>query len=148
MDYLYYDDYMRDALGYSNMNYPNTCMNTQATYQGMYPSYDNLERMYPNTYRVVYPMVVLMCNRVTMPITESVLDRMTDDIYDRAKVDGRINIEDSLETENREDGSTRENFDEETRQRPRRNPFFRDMIRILLIRELLGRRPKFPIRPF
>ena len=105
----------------------------------------DLERMYPDSYRVVYPMVVSTCRNVSMPVTEDMIDRMTDDIYDRAVADGRINVDISVELETREDSK------EEDRQminrpprRRRRNRFFRDLIRILLLRELIGRRQGFP----
>ena len=43
-----------------------------------------------------------------------------------------------------------ENNSSENRQRMprRRNRFLRDLIRILLLRELIRRRPRFPMRPF
>lgn len=134
-----YDEYMRSVLGYSNTNCCNTCMDP----------FDDLERMYPDTYRIVYPMVVSSCNMVTTPVTEDMLNRMTDDIYDRAAADPRINIDINIEIESRENSNDRQLSDFSMRRRPRRrNRFFRDLIRILLLRELLRRRPRFPIRPF
>ena len=150
MDFQSYDDYMRSLLGYSNtsMNCPNNmCMNRPTPYQNtmMYQSDDDLERMYPDTYRVVYPMVVSACNMVNSntPITEAMVDGMTDDIYDRAVTDTRISVDINVEVENREDDNSRQ-----MGRRPRRNRFFRDFIRVLLLRELLRRRRRFPIRPF
>lgn len=149
MDYQNYNDYMRNVLGYRtnmNMNCSNMCM---TPYQDMYQASNSLERMYPDTYRIVYPMVVSACNMVTMPITEEMLDQMTDDIYDRAAADSRINIDINIEIESREDDDSRQLSEQSRQRRPRRrNRFFRDLIRILLLRELLGRRPRFPIRPF
>lgn len=142
MNYQSYDDYMRSVLGYSNMNCPNMDMN-------MYQASDDLERMYPDTYRIVYPMVVSACNMVTMPVTEEMVDRMTDDIYDRAANDSRISIDIDIGIESREDNNDRQISDVSKQRRPRRrNRFFRDLIRILLLRELLGRRQRFPNRPF
>lgn len=149
MNYQSYDDYMRSILGYSNMNCPNMCMNMQTPYQNMYQASDDLERMYPDTYRIVYPMVVSACNTITMPITEETINRMTDDIYDRAANDSRINIDINIEVESREDDNNRQISSESRQRRPRRrNRFLRDLIRILLLRELLRRRPRFPNRPF
>lgn len=113
-------------------------------YSNMETSVDDLERMYPEVYRVVYPMVCFACDNVRMPITEEMVDMMTDDIYDRVEADGRINVEVSVEVRSNESNS------EETRQRRprRRNRFLRDLIRILLLRELIRRRPRFPMRPF
>lgn len=145
MNYENYEDYMRNVLGYStNMNYSNMCMNNQTPYQNIYLAPNSLERMYPDTYRIVYPMVVSACNMVNMPITEEMLDRMTDDIYDKAIADSRINIDINIEVESREDNDSRQLSDESRQRRPRRrNRFFRDLIRILLLRELLGRRTSF-----
>lgn len=156
MNYQSYEDYMRNSLGYNNMNYPeanypNMYMNNQTPFQNMYRSDDDLERLYPDTYRVVYPMVVSTCNMVNVntPITEDMVDRMTDDIYDRAEADGRLMLEDNMEVANVEDESSRQTSEESRRKRPRRrNRTFRDLIRILLLRELLRRRRRFPMRPF
>lgn len=156
MNYQSYEDYMRNSLGYNNMNYPeanypNMYMNNQTPFQNMYRSDNDLERLYPDTYRVVYPMVVSTCNMVNVntPITEDMVDRMTDDIYDRAEADGRLRLEDNMEVANVEDESSRQTSEESRRRRPRRrNRTFRDLIRILLLRELLRRRRRFPMRPF
>ena len=63
--------------------------------------------------------------------------------------DARISVDINATVEVRENESSKQ-LSEESRQRPRRrNRFLRDLIRILLIRELLRRRrPGFPIRPF
>ena len=82
-------------------------------------------------------------NAEGIPMTEEMLDMMTDDIYDRVEADGRINVDISVEVRNNEE------VQENRQRRPRRrNRFLRDLIRILLLRELLRRRPRFPIRPF
>ena len=100
---------------------------------------DDLERMYPEVYRVVYPMVCFACDNIRTPVTEEMLDMMTDDIYDRVEADGRINVDISVEVRNNE--AVQEN----RQRRPRRrNRFLRDLIRILLLRELLRRRHRRP----
>lgn len=163
MDYQSYDDYMRSVMGYSNMNCcnmnpSNMCMNQPSPYQNMSQmgqmnqmnqSCDYLERMYPDTYHIIHPMVVSACNMVTGPVSEEMLDGMTNDIYDRAEKDSRISIDINATVEVRENDSSKQ-LSEDSRQRPRRrNRFLRDLIRILLIRELLRRRrPGFPMRPF
>lgn len=148
MNYQSYDDYMRSVLGYPSMNCPNMGMNMQTPYQDMNQACDDLERMYPDTYRIVYPMVVSACDMVTMPVTEEMVDRMTDDIYDRAASDNRISIDINIGLESREDSNDRQFSNQSMQRRPRRNRFFRDLIRILLLRELLRRRRRFPMRPF
>ena len=163
MDYQSYDDYMRNTLGFSSMNFPmgmqgtscpnmncqNMCItpysNMSSNQMMWQDSSCDLERMYPDSYRVVYPMVVSTCRNVSMPVTEDMIDRMTDDIYDRAVADGRINVDISVELETREDSKEedRQMINRPPRRRSR-NRFFRDLIRILLLRELIGRRPGFP----
>lgn len=156
MDFQNYDDYMRSTLGFSNMgaqsmggmNCGNMCavpfqsMSSNQMWQT--PSCD-LERMYPDSYRVIYPMVVSVCNTITMPVTEDMIDRMTNDIYDRAVTDARISVDINVEVETREENDDRQMANRPRRPRPRRNRFLRDFIRVLLLRELLGRQRRFPI---
>ncbi|MBQ2836038.1 MAG: hypothetical protein IJE68_04320 [Clostridia bacterium] len=159
MNYQSYDEYMRSLMGYPNMRTSmnqnmNTGMNMEMN-MGMNPfmninmdtSSEDLERMYPESYKVVYPMVCSACDNIRTPVTEEMIDMMTDDIYDRAEADGRINIDISVEV--RDSESSSESSQENRQRRPRRrNRFFRDLIRVLLLRELLRRRRRFPIRPF
>lgn len=149
MNYQDYDEYMRSLMGYPNMRTSmNQPMNPGMTqnmpqFTNMNTYTDDLERMYPETYRVIYPMVCFACDNLRTPVTEETVDMMTNDIYDRVEADGRINIEISVEVRN--DEETQEN----RQRRPRRrNRFLRDLIRILLLRELIRRRRRFPMRPF
>lgn len=169
-----YDDYMRNVLGYSNldgyrmntmsnmgMNSMNTMgnmgmnsMNTMGNMNTQDMYCDDIERLYPEVYRVVYPMVCSACDRIQFPnapVTDEMVTRMTDDIYDRVEADGRINIEVNVTTEVR-DAASSSDSSIETRQRRRpRNRFLRDLIRILFLRELFRRRRfpgRFPMRPF
>ena len=137
MNYQDYDEYIRNLIGYPTMQ------KSISPYTNMDLNSDDLERMYPEVYRVVYPMVCFACDNIRTPVTEPMLDTMADDIYDRVEADGRINIDISVEVR---DGI--ENREDRQRRPRRRNRFLRDLIRILLLRELIGRRPKFPIRPF
>lgn len=146
MDYEDYNQYMRNMYGFPNMQMP---MFNMPACANINPYTDDLERMYPETYRVIYPMVRDACSNVNMPITESMLDSMTNDIYDRVEADGRINIEISVEPELRNAAASVEENRETRQRRPRRrNRFLNDLIRILLLRELLNRRHGFPRRPF
>lgn len=90
-----------------------------------------------------FRILCFACDNLRTPVTEETVDMMADDIYDRVEADGRINIEISVEVRN--DEETQEN----RQRRPRRrNRFLRDLIRILLLRELIRRRRRFPMRPF
>lgn len=146
-----YDNYIRGILGYPNVDdeYRNNTFYNMPN-QDMYSSSEDIERLYPEVYRVVYPMVCSACDRIQFPnnpVSEDMIVRMTDDIYDRVEADGRINIEVNVTTEVRE--SNDRQISNETRQRRPRNRFLRDLIRILLLRELFRRRRRFPgMRPF
>ena len=127
-----YEEYMRSVLGYQpmnayNMNYDNwemSNMNAMNTIQ-----MQELEKCYPDIYRIVYPMIQRACSQNTRPITRELIDSMTDEIY--------FTLEDKEMIENR-------NKEEKTEDRQiRRNTNLNDLIRILILRELLGR-PGFP----
>lgn len=130
-----YEEYMRSVLGYQPTNYDNTYdmgydrfempnMTAMNTIQ-----MQELENCYPEIYRIVYPMIQKACGQNTRSITRELIDSMTDEIY--------FAIEDKEMLENRDK-------DEKTEDRQiRRNTNLNDLIRILILRELLGR-PGFP----
>lgn len=124
-----YEEYMRSVLGYQPMNtynldYDNWDMSNMNVIQ-----MQEIENCYPDIYRIVYPMIQNACNKNTRPITRELIDTMTDEIY--------LALEDKEMQENR-------NKQEKTEDRQiRRNTNLNDLIRILIIRELLGR-PGFP----
>jgi len=132
-----YDEYMRSVLGYQpmnnfnayDMNYDNWEYNNMQMYE--------LENCYPEIYKIVYPMIQKVCNQNTRPITRELIDRMTDEIY--------FTLEDKEMIENRvsEEKNVKSAESTESRQTIVRNTRLNDLIRILLLRELLGR-PGFP----
>lgn len=138
MDYQFYNDYMRNMSGYPNMRdampmfpYPNN------------PYSDDLERMYPDVYKVIYPIVCFTCDNITVPVTYSMVDAMTNEIYDKVEADGRININIAFDIDTRDNELNENELMDSNERRPRRrNRFLRDLIRILLLRELIDRRPK------
>ncbi len=84
MYYNDYEDYMRNVLGYSNTN------------DNTYCSSCNVEQMYPEIYKIINPMVCRMCDNNTAPVTEYLIEHMTDEIYDnvvtRVEVQNVINL--------------------------------------------------------
>ena len=112
-----------------------------------------LEKCYPEIYQIVYPMVQKACAENRGEITRELVDRLTDEIY--SAVEDRELVQDRGEAEatkidakstttntgkiekNKEDRYCQ---DCDSRQR---NTGLNDIIRILLLRELLGR-PGFP----
>ena len=136
-----YEEYMRSVLGYQPMNH---------TYDMDYDSFEmrnmsamsniqrqELENCYPDIYRIVYPMVQKACSQNTRPLTRGLVDNMTDEIY-FAIEDREMN-----ENRNKDDKENKVGESSENRQMVFRNQSLNDLIRILLLRELLGR-PGFP----
>lgn len=152
-----YDEYMRSVLGYQPMNFSNTYDRNYGDFSMSNTGYDmtamsniqrtELENCYPEIYRMVFPMVQKICMQNTRPITRELIDNMTEEIY--------FAIEDNELAENRLKDTTKTTENKtEDRQRIIRNPGLNDLIRILLLRELLGRPgfpggrpPQFPSRP-
>ena len=145
-----YDEYIRSVLGYSNLDGYRNNNYFNMPDQSLYSS-DDLEQMYPEVYRIVYPMVCSACDRIQFPntpITEDMVTQMTDDIYDRVEADSRINIEINITADTSENNDRQVSNESRQRIRPR-NRFLRDLIRILLLQELFRRRRRFPGRmPF
>ena len=140
-----YEEYMRSVLGYQPMN--NTYDMNYDNWD-MYNSWGNmssmnnmqvqeLEECYPEIYRIVYPMVQSACMKNTRPITRELIDGMTEEIY------YALEDKEMLENRNKEEKTAKSTETVENRQVIVRNTRLNDLIRILLLRELLGR-PGFP----
>lgn len=164
-----YDEYIRSILGYprQNMTFGDTMYDDGCDMQFNNEMQDReLEDCYPEIYRIVYPMVESRCRNVTQPITRELVDSMTNEIYlaieGNEEVQININLGNTVRAteENRNLANmskkdiTAENRDmsrqqglEENRQRRPFNRNLNDLIRILIIRELLRRRRRRPGRP-
>ena len=119
----------------------------------------DLENCYPEVYKIIYPMIRNVCMRNTEPITEEVIDRMVNEVYTNIETGDvitlNINLGNTVETssgENRESSKNKESKENRETESRQRNFLMNDLIRILLIRELLrrqgGSRPPFPPIPF
>lgn len=160
-----YDDYMRNVLGYNRNEYNNPCYGD--TYNCYKRTDDRvmceMEEMYPEIYKRINPIVCRMCQNVSMPISPETLEQMTDQIYTSINADDinvyNINIEtrdtnQAKQVNNRQIDSKdikQETRDSKTYQESRsprpNNPLLRDLIRILLLNQLIRRpnqRPPFP----
>lgn len=168
-----YEEYIRSVLGY-----PSTAnMNQNQMYQNEYPNpsqinmRNDLEECYPEIYKIIYPMVKKACDGNMGANSREEIERMTDEIYSALEDSNQINVNINLgntvsttnmnRTQNRTEISKEEfqkknsekqevenrNIETESRISPRNNNL-RDLIKILLIRELLRRRHNhFPPRP-
>ena len=163
-----YDQYSRNNSYYNQMmnGYDMCCNYEQPTPYGYMPNIqrntltNNLEDLYPEIYKIVYPMVKKACNQVTRPIDENLIDEMTEDIYNHLEAGNIINVNINVDNDNtvnkvdtqRENRSitrtqttsnirtpekSQENRSSENRQFG--NPVLRDLIRILLLREFISR---------
>ena len=85
-----------------------------------------LEQFYPELYKLIYPMIQTACMRNTKPITEETINEMIQDVYSNFNVDD-VSFSETRDSNRHEKVSKPNNY------------VLNDLIRILLIRELLGR---------
>lgn len=157
-----YDEYIRSILGYNqnelydygyNDNYNNYRMQDNIAIA----QNSQLEQSYPEIYKVVYPMVSKRCENVRADLSNEELEKMTDEIYfaleSKNETQLNINLKNDVRTSSsvnarKADVSATESPKRETRQF---NSGLRDLVKILLIRELLNRprpfTPRPPVRP-
>lgn len=130
-----YEEYMRNVLGYQPIKYDNTYnMNYNMINNDSKPIFNNyqvqeLENCYPDIYRIIYPMIQKVCSQNIGNITKEVIDRMTDEVY------FAVEDREMLENRNKEE---KQNISEEKRK-VSKNQSLNDLIRILILRELLLR---------
>lgn len=160
------DEYIRSILGYPSMNMvTNNNMNymrndvEQMQYE-MPNENKELESYYPEIYKIVYPMINKRCSQISEPITQNLINEITNEIYSSIEVNTPIKVNINLQNQlqevnnrnNRKQISESENTKKENRGDDRQtgNSILNDLIRILILRELLGRpdRPPRPRPPF
>ncbi|MDE5830483.1 MAG: hypothetical protein K2H53_02090 [Clostridia bacterium] len=151
--YNSYEEYMQSVLG---MNIPNTYMqsNNSNYYQEsrvQETSIPEVNKLYPEIYGIIYPMVQKVCSRRSVDmINESQINEMVEEVYNWIEPGDDI-------LQGKDNGSTPRSGDVKNPRvkeprRPNNNNFLlRDLIRILIIRELLqggrpGGMPRPPIR--
>lgn len=140
-----YEEYMRSVLGYR----PN--FDTQNLYStnDYYIMPNNIkvqnnqcEELYPEIYYRVYPLVCQECQQNNVQLTQETLEAMTDKIYKAIEIDLKIETK---------------NVRQDDRQVNSRNNFLRDLIKVLILREIIGggnagprppRPPQGPRPPF
>ena len=153
MYYQNYDDYMRSVLGYSIDNDSLNTYNNDFNYDA--PMYNEIEieenpEWYPEIYRIVYPMVCKSCEeKRSAQVSSNLIENITDTIYTN------IEVTEQGETPKQElrngdvpNPRVKQQEQKQTRHVGPRNPLLRDLIKILVIRELFDRRkPSRPNRP-
>lgn len=160
-----YQEYINNMLGTIPNNQEIFEINTLNPYSNFQEPMNNnldLEKFYPELYKLLYPMIQTACMRNTKPITEETIDEMVRDIYMNFNFDNatilNINLTNDVTNKTKTQQTTNKTETKNTAQikseeredrniRPN-NFVLNDLIRILIIRELLGRpRNTFPIRP-
>ena len=171
-----YEEYIRSVLGYpstANMN-QNQMFQNEYSNPSQINVRNDLEAFYPEIYKIIYPMVQKACDRNMGANSREEIEQMTDEIYSAIEDNNQINVNINLgntvstnnsNTQNRNQNRNEihkeeiqkkssekqevenRNIERESRITPRNNNL-RDLIKILLIRELLRRRHNnFPPRP-
>lgn len=114
---------------------------------------EDIENLYPDIYRLIYPMIKKACRQNMPHVTEDTLDEITNDIYNNIEAENIINLNIDItngKNENKTISNIKKNNTKEQENRHINNSL-RDLIKILLIRELIGKnnydrppRPYFP----
>ena len=161
-----YQEYINNMLGTVQSNkeiFGENPYNTYSNFNNYQNMNTNVEKFYPEVYKLLYPMIQTACMRNTKPITEETIDEMVKDIYTNFNFDNatviNINMTNDVKssnfksnqipnkTETKNTTQTKNNEKEDRNIRPN-NYMLNDLIRILIIRELLGRpKDSFPTRP-
>ena len=167
MYYQNYEDYMRQVLGYP-INDPNIYETYDYRNENTYSSNQvqnnlteaEIKALYPDSYNIIYPLVCKACEANNEPISKSVVDKMTDDVYKLVERNETV-VNIKIEAQNRENShvSARQEMKREltpkrtsikTENRETRqlnNPLLRDLIRILILQRLFGGEIIAPPRP-
>ena len=151
-----YQDYINSIIGPTHrnqMNFDNTSYANINSFTSTPNAYNmELERFYPEIYKILYPMIQTACMKNTRPLTEETLNEMVKDIYSNFNAEDVNDVRSSSKpkdssstskTSSKTDSAETRNRGEERVIRPN-NYVLNDLIRILLIRELLGRPGNFP----
>ena len=137
-----YEEYMRNVLGYNNSNNFNT--------YPMYYEFDNqnvdCESMYPEIYHQINPIVENCCSRYkNTKLSKEVVDDITEQVFTQYTQTFKMEI---TKTESSKSTTTvntsNSKRDEETRSPRNENNLIRDLIRILILRNLFPNRPGRP----
>lgn len=160
-----YEEYMSNLLGKNNMtNQRNVVIDTMEPYEegNAFITYSNqandeLEECYPEIYKIVYPMICKRCLYINEEITEELVERITNEIYEIVEQDEspqetrsaqvKVNYSNIRNNRNMRYASRNDENNHEIQEKRQRNFLLNDLIKILVLRELLGP-GKRPPRPF
>ena len=160
MYYQNYEDYMGNMVGYQPMN-SNMYSNYHMHHQMEEMKTEEISEMYPDIYKIIYPVICKVCTQnMHRPITRDLILKLTDEVYeivedDRTQADTAVRVEETRKEVNQQPSTSKSTSttsvsntrSEETTILHSRNTFLKDLIRILVIRELFPR-PRPPRPPF
>lgn len=155
-----YDNYIRSILGYPPINPYESNMQDYRNQNTDVSLNKDLESCYPEIYKIVYPMITTKCDNVRSTVTRDDIENMTDEIYyaleGRNEVKLNVNVTNEVRNLDKKPEVKLNETSGEKRETRQINRNLRDLIQILLIRELLMRRrpgempprpPRPPMRP-
>lgn len=174
MYYQNYEDYMRTVLGYPvERREEYIPLEQNYSFETRLTNAKELEACYPEIYKVINPIVCEVCNNYNGNYTRENIDLMVNEVYKRVNLNNEINIKINLD--NRIDNRTQEkeinrnsnikantniNYNRVSEEKTKRNtesennrqirpnnPFLNDLIRILILNQILGGGSFFPQRP-
>lgn len=161
-----YEDYLQDYWGYPINGYTNNTydqnlddyqngynVNRSSFEYGFYSypqnmhyqkrgiSINEMEELYPETYKIIYPMVKKVCANNNRTISNEVIEDMTQDVYSNLE-NNSVELNITLNNEVRGEKNIKAESTQENRGN--RNNGLMDMIKILILRELIDRPCKSP----
>lgn len=156
MNYQNYEEYMRSVLGYTP--YPERNYTYTDAQEDLYAYTDEIPAMeqtqdltplYPEIYKIIYPMVCKVCNiNTNRELTKELLEQMTDEIYKNTEPEEEEECtrkEPPLKNGDVRNPNAKEP-EVKARETIQQNFLLRDLIRILILKEW-GRPGRPPFRP-
>lgn len=122
--YQEYINYMIGGTSKRGLDFQDNMINLYSNFQNT--TNIKLEQFYPELYKLIYPMIQTACMRNTKPITGETINEMVQDVYSNFNADD-VSFSETRDSNRHEKVSKPNNY------------VLNDLIRILLIRELLGR---------
>ena len=162
-----YEDYMQDFFNYPMNNYQNTYDQNPEFYQYGYnlnrnqygydynPYYSNsnyqkrgisnneIEELYPEIYKVIYPMVKKVCANNYRTVTSESIEQMVEEVYSNVEANNGIELNITLNNEVRGEKGNKTDVKKEDRAYGK-NSGLLDIIKILVLREILGNQCRRP----